>query len=292
MFSLSLLIINGCDKPAVTELTQDEEQLEVEVLTKYTDDEYYAADSSGVVDDLKRYTNVVTVSGLKITRGSATINAAFAQAIFFDKRFQVESPDGRLIGFRTRILGDVKFNDVNTRLSEYRIKFKNRNNGTHKDTLLGYRHVLNSLFPLQDFNYHYSSLVAFDLDLLPILGGSSISFNIPTPSEITGIVRFEGKRTDKTLKAILAWNGENHTNFEIIVGASVRNSENTFPLFRLKTNDDGGLIVPSELINKIPPEFDRVVINLVRKLESYHENNNNELYILSQSIHSLVIDIP
>ena len=45
-FLINLLIINGCDKPAVTELTQDEEeQLEIEVLAKDTNDEFYSADS-------------------------------------------------------------------------------------------------------------------------------------------------------------------------------------------------------------------------------------------------------
>ncbi len=289
---IPLLLFAGCDKPAPTELTMKDEQLDVELLTKDTNDEFYTSDSSGVVDDLKKFTNVVTVSGIKITKGDQTYNAAFAQAIFFDKNSKVHSPDGRLLGFKTRLLGNVQFNGIDSRLAEYRIRFTNRNNGVHRDTLLGYRHVLNSLFPQQDFNYEFNSSVTFNIDFLPLFGGNSFTFDIPTPSEITGSVRFEGTRRNNTLRAILTWNAMHHQNFEIILGASTSNNEMIFPLFRLRTKDDGELIIPASLINRIPQRFKTIVINIVRKEESHHEINNNDLYVLSQSIHSLVVDIP
>ncbi len=287
---ISFLIVNGCDKPAPTELTHDEEQIEVEVITKDTNDEFYKADSSGVVEDLNRFVNIISISGIKITSGPTTIITAFAQAIFFDRSRPIHRGNGKLLAYHTRVLGSAKFNDVEAKLFRYAINYKDGD--VVKEVNLGFRHVLNSLFPGQDFNYQFNSSVAFNFDLLPIFGGNSFGFDIQTPSEITGNVRFEGNRRDNTLKAILRWNGEHHPKFEIIVGASVDSSRIVFPLFRLKTNDDGELVIPPNLINRIPSWFDKVVFSLVRKIDFYNEGNDNDLYILSQSIHSLVINIP
>ena len=199
---VGFLVINGCDKPAITELTQDDQQqLQVEVLAKDTNDEYYSADSSGVVDDLNSYANVVTLSGIKITNGSTTINTAFAQTIFFDKSRPVRRRNGRLLGYYTRLLGNAQFNGVETKSVPYKIRYND--GGTLQELTLGIRHVLNSAFRNQDFSYQYNSSVAFSFDFLLALGGNSFNFDIPTPPEITGSCRLEGKRNNNTLKAKL-----------------------------------------------------------------------------------------
>ena len=288
---LGLLVINGCDKPAVTELTQDDQQqLQVEVLAKDTNDEYYTADSSGVVDNLSGYANVVTLSGIKITKGSTTINTAFAQTIFFDKSRPVRRRNGRLLGYYTRLLGNAQFNGVEARSVPYTIKYND--NGTLQEITLGIKHVLNSLFPNQNFGYQYNSSVAFSFSFLSGLGGNTFNFNIPTPPEITGRVSLEGKRNNNTLRARLNWNGENYPAFQIIVAASVSGSGKIFPLFRLRTKDDGHLIIPAELINQIPPRFDEFMFYFVRRAEFHSLRNNNDFYVLSQSIHRVDIDIP
>jgi hypothetical protein len=288
---IGLLVINGCDKPAVTELTQDnEQQLQVEILAKDTNDEYYSADSSGVVDDLNGYANVVTLSGIKITNGSTTINTAFAQTIFFDKSRPVRRRNGRLLAYRTRLLGNAKFNSVEARSVPYTIRYNDE--GTVQEITLGLKHILNSHFQEQDFGYRYNSSVAFSFDFLLGLGGNSFNFDIPTPPEITGSIRLEGKRNNNTLKARLEWDGKNYPGFQIIVAASASGSDRIFPIFRLKTKDDGELIIPAELINQIPHRFDEVMFYFVRRTEFHSERNNNDFYVLSQSIHRVDIDIP
>jgi hypothetical protein len=291
IFFIGLLVINGCDKPAITELTQDDQQqLQVEVLAKDTNDEYYTADSSGVIDDLSGYANVVTVSGIKITKGSTTINTAFAQTIFFDKSRPVRRKNGRLLGYYTRLLGNAQFNGVEAKSVPYIIRYND--GGTLQVLTLGVRHVLNSAFPNQDFGYHYSSSVAFSFDFLQGLGGNRFNFNIPTPPEITGAVRLEGKRSNNTLRARLNWDGKNYPAFQIIIAASVSGSGKIFPLFRLRTKDDGELIIPTELINQIPPWFDEFMFYFVRRAEFHSERSNNDFYVLSQSIHRIDINIP
>jgi hypothetical protein len=289
IFFIGLLAINGCDKPAVTELTQDDQQqLQVELLAKDTNDEYYSVDSSGVVDDLNGYANVVTVSGIKITSGSATINTAFAQTIFFDKSRPLRRRNGKLLTYYTRLLGNAQFNGVEARSVPYTLRYND--DGALQETTLGVRHVLNTVFQNQDFGYQYNSSVAFSFDFL--LGAISFNFNIPTPPEITGNVMLEGQRNDSTLKARLEWNAENYPEFQIIIAASVSGSNKIFPLFRLKTKDDGKLIIPAELINQIPHRFDEFMFYFVRRTEFHQERNNNDFYVLSQSIHRVDIDIP
>ncbi len=288
-FFIGLIVINGCDKPAVTELTEEnQQQLQVEVLAKDTNDEYYSADSSGVVDDLNGYANVVTVSGIKITKGSTTVSSAFAQTIFFDKSKPVRRRNGRLLGYYTRLLGNAQFNGVEARSVPYRIRYNE--SGVLQEITLGVKHVLNSSFQNQDFNYQYNSSVAFSFDFL--LGAISFNLDIPTPPEITGSVMLEGKRNNNSLRAKLNWDGENYPGFQIIVAASVSGSDKIFPLFRLKTKDDGELIIPAELINQIPPRFDEFMFYFVRRTEFHNQRNNNDFYVLSQSIHRVDIDIP
>jgi hypothetical protein len=292
IFLIIILIINGCDKPASTELIQKEEEpLSVEVITKDTDDEFYIIDSSGVVvDDLNRFVNVITVSGIKISNENTTINTSFAQAIFFDRSRPIYRRNERLLTYHTRVLGDVQFNNVPAELKPLNIRYKD--GSITNEINLGFRHVLNSLISGQSFNYDFSSSVAFNIDFFPLFGGASLGFDIPTPSEITGKLRFEGNRVNNSLRAVLRWNGEHHSKFEIIIGASINRNEKVFPLFRLRTKDDGELIIPPNLINRIPHRFNNIVFSFVRKIESHHEGNNNDLYVLSQSIHSLVVDIP
>jgi len=286
-------MINGCDKPAPTELVQEEDPLEVEIITEDTEDELYSSgyDSTGFVYNPSRgFANIITVSGIKTSYKNSTFSTSHAQAIFFDKSLQVLSPDGRLIGYNTRILGNVDFNTKRAKLREFRIWFKDRRTGNIKDTLLGYRHVLHRK-PLifdDDFNFQYNSSVNFDFD--PVIG-NSVHFNIPTPSEINGLVRFE--RHGNNLTGTITWNAAHSEKFEIIIGGSHRGTGKIFPLYRLKTRDDGRLEIPRSLLNHIPlNRFERFVFSIIRKKEFHIENNDNDLFILSQSIHSLVVDIP
>ncbi len=66
---ISLLLISGCDKPAPTELFDDSSEDEYEVLNKNLDDQYYnsGVDTSGLEQDLRGLTNIISLSGIKIT---------------------------------------------------------------------------------------------------------------------------------------------------------------------------------------------------------------------------------
>jgi hypothetical protein len=82
---------------------------------------------------------------------------------------------------------------------------------------------------------------------------------------------------------------------EIIIGAVDRTSGEIFPMYRVITRDDGRFQIPVNLIKQIPTErFNKVVVTFIRKYEKYENNagNKNDLYILSQSVHTIIIDSP
>ncbi|RKY97349.1 MAG: hypothetical protein DRQ13_04785, partial [Ignavibacteriae bacterium] len=93
---IALLFISGCDKPAPTELFDDSSEDEYEVLTKNLDDQYYNSgiDTSGLDQDLRGLTNIISVSGIKITSNNNTDRLSLAQAIFFDRSKPIYYSDG------------------------------------------------------------------------------------------------------------------------------------------------------------------------------------------------------
>jgi hypothetical protein len=290
---LSFLIINGCDKPAPTQLIEREDFLEIELITKDTEDELYGSgyDSTGFVYNPSRgFTNIITVSGIKTSYNNFTLSASHAQAIFFDKDSLVFSPDGRFIGYETRVLGTTDFNGKRANLVPLRIRFKNRITGSQVDTTLGFRHVLHHRFGNlnDDFNFQYNSSVSFDFT--PFVG-NPVHFSLPTESEINGNVRIDGQAGN--LRCNINWNTGSSDKFEIIIGGELRMGGRVLPLYRLRTRDDGSLEIPGTLLNQMPlNKFNRLIFSIIRKKEFHIENNENELFILSQSIHNLVVDIP
>lgn len=300
--NITLLIIlgiffYGCDTPAPTELVIDnntttEDQVDVEIITKDTQDEFYSNgfDSTGVARRLHNFGSVIVVTGAKISHRKTTVRFSLAEAAFFNRKKPVMDRNGNVVGFHTVLPGVVKFNGRKAKVIPLKVRFKN---GSVKvDTTLGPMYIvfsgrLNSVNP---FGYNFRSNIIFKL--IPAVG-SARSFLIPTPEEITGKVTFTGHRADKSLKAVLRWNKSRGQKIEIVLGAVVKGKNISFPLYRLKTRDDGKLIVPSRLLNTIPFErFDKIIFSFVRRLEFNNGSGSNRLKVLSQSIHTIIIDIP
>ncbi len=294
-YLLAGLLIYGCNKPAPTELIQDsqttDDAAQVEVITKNINDQSYSNgyDSTGVADSLIGHANIIYVSGIKITSKEGTLNTSLAEAIFFDKSKPVKV-GGLLIGYRTITPGIIQFNTHRARLIPLRVRIRN----STADTSLGLMYYLYSgkRMLVDPFQYEYNSNIDFQFN--PLIG-SNVNFKIPTPPEITGNIIVEGKRNNN-LKVILEWSHPvPELQIEIIIGAVVRTNRNIFPLYRVKTKDDGKFLIPVNLINQIPTDrFNKIAITLIRKYEKYENNggNRNDIYILSQSVHTIIIDSP
>ncbi len=302
VFLSACLIINGCDNPAPTELVQDnsstQNPVQVEVITKDPTDEYYnnGFDTTGVANPVMAYTNVINVSGTKITVNSITTKISFAQAIFYNKNFPIKEPGGRLIGYQTLTPGKVKFNYIMANTIPYRVGYNNH--GMHSDTLMGNMYALSRgmMGPGGQFNFDYNSSINFQY--IPT-HGNLVNFDIPTPKEIIGKVVLTGRIENKTLNGELNWNKSNpNDTIEIILGVVTKgpNSKgmnSILPLYKINTRDNGKLIIPSKLLNEIPlSKFNKLVLTFVRKFQIHYTNNGNDLFILSQSIHSITLDIP
>ncbi|MEJ2613658.1 MAG: hypothetical protein P8Z35_01750 [Ignavibacteriaceae bacterium] len=292
---LSGLIFFGCNKPAPTELIQDnqtaEDPAQVEVITTNINDESYSNgyDSTGVADSLLDHVNTIYVSGIKISSKLGTVNTSLAEAIFFDKTKPVYV-DNYLIGFRTLTPGIIRFNNYRARLIPLKVRIRN----SSADSSLGLMYFLYSgrAMRIDPFDFKYNSNIDFQFN--PLIG-SLISFKIPTPPEITATIRVDGKRSENDLKALLEWSHPlPGRNINIIIGAVDKINGSTYPIYRIRTKDDGKYQIPENLLNQIPfDRFNKIVLTLVRKFQKYEKNNENgnDLYILSQSVHTLIIDL-
>ena len=166
--------IGGCDKPSPTELVNssqsEDDPVVYETIAKNPTDEIYSngADTTGVSDNLTRYSNVVVVSGTKISDNSQTLKLSTAQAVFFDRAMPVRA-NGNLIGYQTQLLGEVKFNGVRALTVPFKVKFRNAQN-IIQDSTLGFYHLLYSgrAASFHPFNYKYNSIVSFEFN--PFIG--------------------------------------------------------------------------------------------------------------------------
>ncbi len=286
--------LESCDKPAPTQLIDDTtNEFEVELLNKDIDNQYYTSgsDTSGITQDLTGITNLISVSGIKITSPKGTLNTSLAQAMFFDKTKPINYSDGRLLAYRTVIPGTIKFNGTESHIVPHKIKY--RDNGNPADTLIGFKYALYNIGngDPDPFYFGFNASVSFEFD--PILPGDNISFTIPTPPEIIGSVSLNGNRVNKNINASLNWNSRREGKVTIVVGLIRPGQLQSIPVYKLKTRDDGEMNLPPRFLNELPLEkFEKIVFTFVRSYEGYHTNGGNELLVSSQSIHSIVIDIP
>lgn len=291
---LSILTLNNCDKPAPTQLIDDTtDDFEIELLNKDPENQYYTsgADTSGITQDISRITNLISVSGIKITSGNQTHELSLAQAMFFNKTQPIKYSDGRLLAYKTIVPGSIKFNGTEAHIVPFRIKY--RDNGEMKDTLLGFKYQLYNLFNgfPDPFYFDYNSTVSFEFDLLG--PGGIITSIIETPLEINGNVSLNGSKINKNLEAALSWNGEGERKVTIIIGLMKPGHQQSIPIYKMRTHDDGDMKIPKRFFNELPLErFEKIVFTFIRSIENYHRKENSELLISSQSIHSIVVEIP
>ncbi|MCH8033550.1 MAG: hypothetical protein IH950_07325 [Bacteroidetes bacterium] len=287
------LFLFGCDKPAPTELIDDTDPAEYEILGKDINDEFYSNgfDTTGITQDLQQLPNLIAISGIKATdiHGN-TDEFSFAQSIFFDRTKEIFSPGGRFLGFRSIIPGIVSFDNRIARVVPFHIRY--RDGDVLRDTTLGNKYILFSgrRGDIDDFHYRHNSSMNFRIN---IFGGEQVSFDIPTPTEITGNIDILGSRSNGDLRALLHWTRGNTHDITIVIGARLRDKHIIMPLYRVKTRDDGRLLIPPRFINQIPfQHFDRIVFTFIRRFENTIDTTGGDLRVSSQSIHSIIVNLP
>ncbi|MEP0860557.1 MAG: hypothetical protein HRF52_03865 [Ignavibacterium sp.] len=288
-----IILLFSCDKPSPTELVDNSNQsenFEVEIISKDTEDEFYSNgfDTSGVVQT--QINSIISITGGKVSFQGQTEKFSLAQTIIFDKNSPVFSSSGRLVGYNTRTPGTIRFNNLLCRIIDYRVRY--RDAGQVIDTLLGKKYALykGRGYFQDNFDFPYNSVVNFTFN--PLIG-PTINFDIPTPVEVNGSVRLEGSRAEKNLRAILQWNTNHNPYFSIVIGVGKRNSRDVFPLYRIKTTDDGSLIIPPKLLLNISRDrFDKLVFTFIRSFDNRADLDNQNVFISSQSIHTINVVLP
>lgn len=297
LLSVIAVLLFGCDNPAPTQLVSDsadQNQIQVEVITKDTSNVYYdnGFDTTGVAQPTLKYSNTITLTGTKVTQNGFTTSSGYAQAMFFDISNPITDPSGKVLGYMTRKFANrmfsITFDGLRALPVPYSLRYKY--NGMNIDTLLGEQFVLIDRGSMPGrFRYRYGSQINCKISTID----SAVEFPIPTPAEITGKVTLTGHLANKNISGVVQWNAGNTQSVELIIGVITRNDNSKYPLYQLELKDKGRLTIPPKLLNEIPKNrYDKFVFTLVRKIEFQKYTDNQNLYILSQSIHSIILDIP
>ena len=278
--------IFGCNNPQPTALVEDEDPIEIEVITKNpSEPTTFGVDSTGLSENPARFTNIITVAGIKQTFQGISFKSSFAQAAFFDKTKPVFGLNGKLIGYSTLTPGKIFFNNEEAKLRPFSVRYR-----VNKDTLLGLRYILHKRAGFGDpFDFDFNSKINFRY--VPDIS-SAVSFDIATPPEIFLNYRLSGAKANKNLNLLLEWNAGFIKNFEILLSIIDEQRNIVFPLYKIKTVDDGKFKMPKKLLEELSARFDKIAFTLTRKFEKQQSNGTKELFVVSQSINSISVDIP
>lgn len=286
----------SCNDPISTELVPingKTDNLDVQVLSPEPNEFVYnnGYDTTGVTDVLPRKSNYIILSGIKYSFNNTVFETGTANAIFFDLAKSIRNHRGRTVGFRSRYIGRIKFDNDTARVVFARMKLLNA--GVQTDTLIGLKYILRyrDKFHPNRRPFPYDSNV--NVNIIPIMG-RPINFNLPVPQEITGSVKVIGKRSERNIELVLNWNAGRSGKIEIILGGIPKGKKGVFPLLKFRTKDNGFLRIPSRYIEPIPfDRFDKIVLTFIRKFEKKITNNNslNDNFIAAQSIHNIIFEV-
>lgn len=280
-------LIFGCNNPQPTSLVEDEDPFEIEVINKNpAEPTSFGVDSTGLRGSPARFTNIISVTGAKTSIQGISFKSSFAQAVFFDKSKPIIGNNGKLIGFKTLAPGSIFFNNRKALVRDFIIKY-----GIIRDTLLGPRYVLHRRGNFGDpFDFEFNSKINFTF--LPDSATlSPISFDIATPPEIFVTSKIAGRKVNKNLNLLLEWNAASVKNFEITL-CIVDNQNNLLPLYKIRTADDGKFKMPQKLLDELSSRFEAIHFTLTRRFEKQHNSDDGELFVISQSINNISVDIP
>lgn len=284
----------SCEGPSPTELIVDNnsdlDELEIEILSPDPAlfDYKTGYDSTGILEPFVKYSALVTVSGSKTNFRNQIVHNAFHAAVFSDKTQPFFSPDSHLIGYRTMDIGKVRFDNRPARIVPRMMSY--RFHGGQRDTMLGVMYVLEQRGQMGMHPFPYDSKINVEIEKTD---GDNIAFDLPTPKEITGEVKLRGNKDSKNIAIELKWNYFNDGKIDIIFGGRKQDETGIFPLFRLRTRDDGLLIIPPSIIKSIPfDRFDILTVTFERNIKIPVQYLHSDNFIIAKSIHNIGFDVP
>lgn len=287
-----ILVLIGCEEPSPIELVSDQEtESEIEIINDQPGSLLLTGyDSTGVIEELSSNKSIISYSGIKNTFNNITTYKGYGVAIFFDSSRPVLNSEGKIIGFKTIELGEVKFNHKVAELIPYRLRYLD--NFIARDTLIGTKYVINTkstLFP-SSLNFPYNKMIPIHLTNRE---GMKSSFDMRMPSDITGEINATGSTDRDDFKIVLNWNKSDFGTDEIVLGGILKGTDQLVPLIRIRGNNQNRFVVSNEFIRKIPfNKFSHLVFTFIRKYRDKPLNSKlGEINIASQSIHNIWVSL-
>ncbi len=292
-----LSVFFACQDPLPVELVNEgnsEENYDVEVITPKPNSVVFTGyDSTGITSPIPVNSSVISLSGIKNTfyDKDVTVNKGYAEAVFYDTTQPVKTSSGIIVGYKTLLFGRVRFNNDSARVVPHRIFYRDGN--VIRDTLVGVKHVLfykRRIAPARS-NFPYGKSVQFHFDFF---GTMPFLTSIKVPEEITAKLKLTGTKKDKNLRAELSWTKTAKQDVEVIIGGVLEGRKEIIPLLRLKSFKGNKIVIRNSLIQKIPFEkYDSLIFSVIRKHRvSVNTIRLGDIYIASQSIHNILINIP
>ncbi len=291
IITFSILLMQ-CQEPGPTELvsglTDQSDEIQIELLSPEPEKNVYSNgyDSTGVTTSIPDYSTLISLTHVKNSYKGITSKFGYSNTIFYNRNKPVYNLSNELVGYQSEILGRVMFNSDTARVLFNRISYLE--NGIRKDTVVGFRHAWFSRDPEDVLKPNIR------ISFIPFIGREK-SFLMEQPVEINGSLARRGEPGTDDFEVILSWNPDKSGSgeLEFIIGAKRRNNGEKFPFYRIKTRDDGRLLIPGNILKSIPRDrFSAIIFTLYRKkISSSQDNNLNDVYLLSQSIHNIGIEI-
>lgn len=297
LISAISLTVFSCGEPAPVELISDidsgNDKLDIEILSPTPNVINYSNgyDSTGIVGIPPNREAFISISGIKTTYKNLNIKNTYNAAIFSNLNEPIKEPSGRLLGFKSYDIGIVKFDGYRAHILNRKAKF--RIGGNERDTTLGFFYVFNGRMgmPGGRYDFPYNSKMDFKLERN---SGEVVSFDIPTPEEISGKIKLNGSKERRNLSIDLNWEKSLRGRIEIIIGAAAKNNlSEILPLVRIKIRDNGFLRIPNNLLKNFPADkFDVMTISICRIYEYSNRSGITDELIYSKSIHNIMFDVP
>jgi len=297
---LIFIIFYACNGPNVTELTVEQDRadtsteiLELENIAPVADGGLFSNnyDSTGVVNPApKKYFNVISFSKIESKNNLRTVVIDYATAQFFDKSQPIKNNNGKVIGYKSVLMGDLFFNDTPAKTTKSVMHMMMH--GARIKITNGMRYLLvkknsnsgESIAP-------YGGVISVTLKKMRMM---KFNAQVPVPESINAVVFKKGDFRNNNLEIRIGWKNPTGKKLEVIIGGIKQGNTSVIPLIKFKTPDDGTLNLPANLVNSIPLQnFKYLVLTLIRRMEREVNSQkfNSKFYVSSQSIQNLRFEI-
>lgn len=302
ILSIPLISLVSCGDPSPVEFTDNTsttETINVGIVPAKPSTYVYSNgyDSTGIVEPFIDKSTIVNVSGIHNSNYDSFAEGAFYFALFNDKTKPVMGPNNSVVGYKSKSVASVFFNNIPAQAEFNRMKMMNQNHSA-VDTSLGFKYVLSNGMGhgmhgggmINSFPYGSSINVRINDGVNP-----SYQFDLPTPDEIIGQVKLQGAVSTNNLSMEISWSGRANDSVNVIIGTVNKSSSDANPLFLFKAANTNSLKVPWSILEKIQFSQSKfLVVTLIKRIIKGISYNAvlKDSYIASQSIHNIKVDIP